>query len=187
MRYTVLGGGAPNPPPPPAVSTPVMSSSNAPSGTQESQVPKGFPGELGMYTKLPSKFGEPNDSRADSLRHISAYLAKSNILRLLEDLTAFLVQHKPGDPWRFLSTHLQRIMPQLKEGVGAQTILMEMEVEEEPPSVLAHPGLYTEWLNNNGIFEAFQNAIQELAMKKPEDPYQAVLEFIQKQSLGVRD
>ena len=63
-----------------AVTAPV----HAPADAKEAEVPRGFPGELGMYTKLPSKFGEPNDSRADGLSNISAYLAKSNILRLLE-------------------------------------------------------------------------------------------------------
>eukprot|EP00242_Pyramimonas_sp_CCMP2087_P016258 CAMPEP_0198225976 /NCGR_PEP_ID=MMETSP1445-20131203/103330_1 /TAXON_ID=36898 /ORGANISM="Pyramimonas sp., Strain CCMP2087" /LENGTH=167 /DNA_ID=CAMNT_0043905679 /DNA_START=93 /DNA_END=596 /DNA_ORIENTATION=- len=165
-----------------------MAESGAPASPEDDaeipKFPRHFPSELGMFSQLPSKFGDESDSRADTQGKMAAYLAKSKVLSLLEDLTAFLVQHKPNNPWQFLSEHYEKIIPQLKEGIGAQTILREMEVSwrADMEGILENPEAYAKWLNDNGVYSSYQDLIEELATNKPEDSYQAILEFIQKQA-----
>ena len=61
---------------------------------------------------------------------------------LLQDLVAFLIQHHPNDPWKFLSVHFGKILPQLRQGACLQTLLKEMEVDGEAPSIIEEPSLY---------------------------------------------
>jgi len=124
-----------------------------------------------------------NDSRADTHGKIATYLATFNVVRLFEDLTAFLVQHHPEDPWKFLATHFERILPEVKAGACPQTLLRDMEVVSDRPSVIDNPRLYTRWLNENGVFEALEEAARGLAVEKVPDPHTAILEFIQEQTI----
>mmetsp|Transcript_39165 Transcript_39165/g.75059 ORF Transcript_39165/g.75059 Transcript_39165/m.75059 type:complete len:151 (-) Transcript_39165:665-1117(-) len=131
----------------------------------------------------PVVFALENDVRADTHGKIASYVAKHNIVRLLEDLVAFLVQHHPSQPWQFLATHYQKILPEVKLGVCPQTLLRDMEVENERPSVIEQPEVYQSWLDENGVHMAFQQAIRSLATSKVQDPYTAILEFIQEQAV----
>ncbi|KAK3285606.1 hypothetical protein CYMTET_6799 [Cymbomonas tetramitiformis] len=125
---------------------------------------------------------------APTHKKIYEYLSKHNLERVVEDMVAFVIFHKPDKPWAFLADYYERILPKVRLGWCPGTALKEFDDsggaknKDNGASVLTDPKKYQEYLDLNDVFRVFEEAMRNLATSQPPDPYEKVLEFLKEQA-----
>mmetsp|Transcript_11591 Transcript_11591/g.13746 ORF Transcript_11591/g.13746 Transcript_11591/m.13746 type:complete len:161 (+) Transcript_11591:228-710(+) len=132
-----------------------------------------------------------------SRSRIHGYIAQHHLEKLFEDLTAFLVFHKPPKPYKFLVAHMDKIVQGLRDGKAAEGLLKQFDpvlthtddgktpIMEGMPAlpIGENPDHYEEYLEDNKLRIVLEEAFRGLTVALPGDPYQALIEFFQEQSM----